>query len=1095
MLLDLGRARTLLKRGDLRSLFIDELGWERPSQSMLVIEDRGTDHVLRGIASTKSGRADVWICISPDGTIPDYPTRLRIDARLSEKSIEHVTVFATPDMSRQSWLWVRRATKYRPRAVRTHEFRSNQTGDVLLQKLQGLFLSIETERGQAVGAEWLEEVFDTEPITKKFYSDFSKYRHKFANSIIGISDAKDRDWYASVMLNRLMFTWFIQKKRFLDNDPNYLQKRLKQVFNTLGPDNFHSFYRSFLLRLFHDGFGVPVANRTRHCADLIGNVPYLNGGLFSIHPLEETSRYGGFIQIPDSIFSDLFSFFDLYEWHLDDRPVTKGNEINPDVLGFIFEQYINQKELGAYYTRQDITDYITKSSIFPYILTSIKGMRPNEFDSEQPSSVVRYIQAQPLRYINSDVSHGCDLTLPTHIQAGINIQAHNVSQTRNNWNQLAPDDYGLPNELWRDVVSRREYYAQLRGKIVAGHISSTTDLIAHNLNIRQFLQDIIERCECPDFLSAIWKTISTINILDPTGGSGAFLFAALNILDPLYEACLDRMNLFMDSWEDNHSIEIQDHKILFSLILSEVSSHTNQRYFILKSIILKNLYAVDIMDEAVEICKLRLFLKLAAQVEADFDQPNLGIEPLPDIDFNIRAGNTIFGYATIKQYEESLITQFDFSGALDQVKTDAEHIADIFRSYRIAQNSANATQLTQTKEHLAVLFHNLNSILDRHLASRDGISDLSSSSFIAWKNKNKPFHWFVQFYDVMSTGGFNVIIGNPPYLESYQVDYRIDNFQSLSTGAIHAICMERSLQLLSESGTFSMIVPLAIVSTQRMAILQKILQNRFTVFYSNYSWRPGKLFDTVNRALTIVCCISTVNRDIYTTLYQQWFSENRKDIFNHIVYSEISNIANRLWVPKLHNDLDKNIYKNVLNQKNNLSKYVRPHGPMLYYRTSGGLYWKVFTDFEPTFTVNGFPTKNKQQASLSFQSADEVYIAISLLSSSLFWWWYVTTSNVRHLTPHNIFSFNFPCTVFQDLQLISSAKLLMYEIKRNSKKLTRQQKTTGTIITQSFVVRESKDIIDQIDYILSEHFKINKEQVDYIINFDLKFRSNLSDYE
>ncbi len=45
------------------------------------------------------------------------------------------------------------------------------------------------------------------------------------------------------------------------------------------------------------------------------------------------------------------------------------------------------------------------------------------------------------------------------------------------------------------------------------------------------------------------------------------------------------------------------------------SAHPNRRYFILKSIIVNNLYGVDIMEEAVEICKLRLFLKLVAQVE------------------------------------------------------------------------------------------------------------------------------------------------------------------------------------------------------------------------------------------------------------------------------------------------------------------------------------------------------------------------------------------------------------------------------------------------------------------------------------------------
>ena len=73
-----------------------------------------------------------------------------------------------------------------------------------------------------------------------------------------------------------------------------------------------------------------------------------------------------------------------------------------------------------------------------------------------------------------------------------------------------------------------------------------------------------------------------------------------------------------------------------------MARHPNRRYFILKSIIINNLYGVDIMEEAVEICKLRLFLKLVAQVD-DVDQ----LEPLPDIDFNIRPGNTLVGFATL----------------------------------------------------------------------------------------------------------------------------------------------------------------------------------------------------------------------------------------------------------------------------------------------------------------------------------------------------------------------------------------------------------------------------------------------------------------
>ena len=73
------------------------------------------------------------------------------------------------------------------------------------------------------------------------------------------------------------------------------------------------------------------------------------------------------IDIPDEAFERIFDFFDQYEWHLDTRPLRNDKEINPDVLGYIFEKYINQKQMGAYYTKEDITDYISQNTIIPYL--------------------------------------------------------------------------------------------------------------------------------------------------------------------------------------------------------------------------------------------------------------------------------------------------------------------------------------------------------------------------------------------------------------------------------------------------------------------------------------------------------------------------------------------------------------------------------------------------------------------------------------------------------------------------------------------------------------------------------------------------------
>src|SRR5207302_843056 len=101
----------------------------------------------------------------------------------------------------------------------------------------------------------------------------------------------------------------------------------------------------------------------------------------------------------------------------------------------------------------------------------------------------------------------------------------------------------------------------------------------------------------------------------------------------------------------------------FRDILAQVAKHPNRRYFILKSIIINNLYGVDIMEEAVEICKLRLFLKLVSQIDRFQD-----IEPLPDIDFNIRAGNTLVGFATYAEAERAITSKLDFDNAMARIE-------------------------------------------------------------------------------------------------------------------------------------------------------------------------------------------------------------------------------------------------------------------------------------------------------------------------------------------------------------------------------------------------------------------------------------------
>ena len=196
-----------------------------------------------------------------------------------------------------------------------------------------------------------------------------------------------------------------------------------------------------------------------------------------------------------------------------------------------------------------------------------------------------------------------------------------------------------------------------------------------------------------------------------------------------------------------------------------MDAHPNRRYFVLKSIILNNLYAVDIMEEAVEICKLRLFLKLAAQVEPDTTKDNLGIEPLPDIDFNIRAGNTLVGYATYDEVKKAVTSGLDFDNAMEKISVKAADLQQTFDKFRQLQTEGDGSVPHADKVELQKRLKALEDELNRHLAGEYGVKISNKTEYAKWLKSHQPFHWFVEFYGIIHGGGFDVIIGNPPYVE------------------------------------------------------------------------------------------------------------------------------------------------------------------------------------------------------------------------------------------------------------------------------------------------------------------------------------------
>ncbi len=939
--------------------------------------------------------------------------------------------------------------------------------------------------------ERIAKAFGTEKITKKFFTEFRKYRDLLVKFIQGIKLDEDKNWYASVLLNRLMFIYFIQKRGFIGGKQDWLRDQLTN-YEQSGTN----YYAGFLKPLFFNGFAQAKGSRGTYEVGF-SDVPYLNGGLFQRHVIEERCPD---ISVDNKVIRQLLDYFNKYQWYLDDRPLRKEDEINPDVLGYIFEKYVNgitatQKQMGAYYTQEDITGYICKNTILPFLLDKLARLQG---------------QWQP---------EGAPLPLAI-TPANIERYVYEAVQT---------EDY-LTTETEREYQARRKRFRQIQQDATSGKITTINDLITYNLDIVTYTDDAISEMDERAMMRFYFECLQKVSILDPTAGSGAFLFAALNTLLPLYLACIRKIRGFVAGKPQAGYATEYDR---FSTELRRISTHDNERYYIVKSIIVNNLYGVDIMEEATEICKLRLFLRLAAEIKDPAK-----IEPLPDIDFNVKAGNSLVGFATRDEVERALTTQLhgegvqgklvfgDTSSALAEVERKCKLADQAYQRFHQLQTDVGipANMLADAKHELRADLRELNDTLNRALAreygvalpnekaeaktaaGRKGKASLNTlaenSAYTKWLSSHQPFHWFAEFYGILSNGGFDVIVGNPPWKEYSAVkkDYILQGYRTESCGNLYGFCFERVYGLCASRSSISFIVQLPLMSSSRMNVVRDLLrENSELLIVVPFGDRPDKLFDGLEHARSTVV-ISRPDRlgslkRVYTANYQRWYTVERGHLFEKLELTQlpVAHYARGIF-PKYKCSTEVLLFEKL---------YSCSDGPFSATTTSSATstyifyqeateYWIKATVGLPHYTNNGIAGPPPHGRYLYFETEDGTYAMCALMYSSLFFMYFVAQSDCFHLSDNLVLTFPIKTRLIADKQLNTLGRKLMHSLKNEAVGKTIATKDESVITYSEFYAWKSKPVIDEIDRVLAKYYDFTDQELDFIINYEIKYRMGQS---
>lgn len=528
---------------------------------------------------------------------------------------------------------------------------------------------------QFSGLQEIKDAFSIAAVTDLFYAEFYNHFQSLVDSVKanGLNDKLEskRD-FVLLFAIRTIFLGFVQKKKWVGADENFLLNYLKKYQNSNSAPG--SFYGAWLKPLFFQSLNTPSGTNIHlppgtpeQVLDALLETPYLNGGLFR----EKVGYDDQGFYLEDKSIAMFFEFLFSHSFTIEENSrIDEDLQLNPEFLGIIFERIVN-KENGAVYTPRTEVDLMCRMSLLEWLSKSVR------------SSIAE----------------------------------------KNLFELIFPEQFSEDDQKF-------------------GSFSRNEAL------------EILENLE-------------SVTVCDPAVGSGAFLVGMLQVIDDVEQSL----------------------RLRFDLPSANI-------YLRKKQIIGNSLYGVDIKEWAVWICQLRLWLSLF--IDAEDDLKNSVTPILPSLDFKVRAGDSLVqqvGSVSFPLSVNSNSRDMSYTNEIqiiqdskrrffenDQQVTE-ESITDLEISFyaKIAKKEIESREKTLKtlgeKPNLEVsLFgddetsktkdkttQNKIFILKKEIAN---LKDIARSLL-----ELRPFVWSIEFAEVfIARGGFDIVIGNPPYVRQEKID-------------------------------------------------------------------------------------------------------------------------------------------------------------------------------------------------------------------------------------------------------------------------------------------------------------------------------------